>query len=113
MSYIYTRKHHKEENSGWGRSFRKSSVRGRNPKDKSVRGSNLDGNLPLPLMSEGERFIICINRELDSWRESTKACFQRERWSQGEHGKYEFNVTLVCFHQFQRERLLINWVSFH
>jgi hypothetical protein len=28
MSYIYMRKHHKEESSGWEISFRKSSVRG-------------------------------------------------------------------------------------
>jgi hypothetical protein len=38
MSYIYMRKHHKEDSSGWGSSFRKSSVRGSNPKDSSVRG---------------------------------------------------------------------------
>jgi hypothetical protein len=34
------RKHHKEDSSGWGISFRKSSVRGSIPKDSSVRGSN-------------------------------------------------------------------------
>jgi hypothetical protein len=28
------RKHHKEDNSGWGISFRKSSVRGRKPRWK-------------------------------------------------------------------------------
>jgi hypothetical protein len=38
MYYIYTRNHHKEENSCWGSTFRKSSVRGSNPKDNSVRG---------------------------------------------------------------------------
>jgi hypothetical protein len=31
MSYIYTRKHHKEESLGWEISFRKISVRGSNP----------------------------------------------------------------------------------
>jgi hypothetical protein len=34
------RKHHKEDSSGWGISFRKISVRGSIPKDSSVRGSN-------------------------------------------------------------------------
>jgi hypothetical protein len=33
------RKHHKEDNSGWGISFKKSSIRGSIPKDISVRGS--------------------------------------------------------------------------
>jgi hypothetical protein len=41
MSYIYMRKHHKEDSSGWGINFRKSSVRGSIPKDNSARGSNL------------------------------------------------------------------------
>jgi hypothetical protein len=40
MSYIYTRKHHKEDISGWEIKFRKSLVRGSIPKDSSVRGSN-------------------------------------------------------------------------
>jgi hypothetical protein len=31
MSYIYMRKHHKEDSSGWEISFRKSSVRGSIP----------------------------------------------------------------------------------
>jgi hypothetical protein len=39
MSYMYTRKHHKE--------------------DSSVRGATLDGKIPLPLMTKGERFIRC------------------------------------------------------
>jgi hypothetical protein len=39
MSYIYTRKNHKEENSCREISFRKSSVRGSIPKDSLVRGS--------------------------------------------------------------------------
>jgi hypothetical protein len=40
MSYIYMRKHHKEDSSGREISFRKSSVRGSIPKDSSIRGSN-------------------------------------------------------------------------
>jgi hypothetical protein len=40
MSYIYMRKHHKEDSSGWEISFRKSSIRGSIPKDSSVRGSS-------------------------------------------------------------------------
>jgi hypothetical protein len=63
MSYIYMRKHHKEDSSVWGSSFRKSSVRGSSPKDSSVRGSNPDGKLPFPLMSKGEIFS-------DAWIES-------------------------------------------
>jgi hypothetical protein len=39
MSYIYTRKHHKEDSLGQEINFRKSSVRGSIPKDSSVRGS--------------------------------------------------------------------------
>jgi hypothetical protein len=38
MSYIYTRKHHKEDSLGWEISSKKSSVRGSIPKDSSVRG---------------------------------------------------------------------------
>jgi hypothetical protein len=38
---MYTRKHHKEESSGWEISFKKSSVRGSIPKESSFRGSNL------------------------------------------------------------------------
>jgi hypothetical protein len=38
MSYIYMSKHHKEDSSGWGSSFRKSSIRGSNPEESSVRG---------------------------------------------------------------------------
>jgi hypothetical protein len=36
---------------------------GSSPKDSSVRGSSLDGKLPFPLMSKGERFIRCMERE--------------------------------------------------
>jgi hypothetical protein len=41
ISYIYTRKHHKEENLGKEINFKKSLVRGSIPNDSSVRGSNL------------------------------------------------------------------------
>jgi hypothetical protein len=40
MSYIYTRKHHKEDSSGQEISFMKSSFRGSIPKDILVRGYN-------------------------------------------------------------------------
>jgi hypothetical protein len=40
MSYNHTRNQHKEDSSGWGRNFRKSAVRGRNPKEISVIGSS-------------------------------------------------------------------------
>jgi hypothetical protein len=40
MSYIYMRKHHKEDSLGWEISFRKISVKGSIPKDSSVRGSS-------------------------------------------------------------------------
>jgi hypothetical protein len=46
MSYMYTRKHHKE--------------------DSSVRGSNPDGKIPFPLMTKGDRFIICKGHRHDS-----------------------------------------------
>jgi hypothetical protein len=40
MSYVYMRKHHKENYSGWQIKFRKHSFRGSIPKDSSIRGSN-------------------------------------------------------------------------
>jgi hypothetical protein len=51
MSYIYMRKHHKEDSSGWEISFRKSSVRGSTPDG--------NGKIPFPLMTKGEIFIRC------------------------------------------------------
>jgi hypothetical protein len=71
MSYIYMRKHHKEDSSVLGSSFRKSSVKGSIPKESSVRGSNPEEKLPFPLLSKGERFFICMDIDLDSWKEST------------------------------------------
>jgi hypothetical protein len=41
MSYINTRKHHKEDNLGQEINFRKSSIRGSITKDISVRGRSL------------------------------------------------------------------------
>jgi hypothetical protein len=38
MSHIYTRKHHKEDNSAQEINFRKSSFKGSIPKDILVRG---------------------------------------------------------------------------
>jgi hypothetical protein len=71
MAYIYTRKHHKEDSSVWGSSLMKSSVRGRNPRDRLVRGVFPDEKLPFPLVSKGERFMRCMERELYAWRERT------------------------------------------
>jgi hypothetical protein len=78
MSYIYTRNHHKEDSLVWGRNFRKSLVKRSSPKDSSVRGSSPNKKLPFPLMLKGERFIICMDRELDAWREIIEACFHGE-----------------------------------
>jgi hypothetical protein len=63
MSYIYMRKHHKEESSVWESNFRKSSFKGSIHKDKEFRRSSRDEKLPLPLISKGERFIRFLERE--------------------------------------------------
>jgi hypothetical protein len=47
---------------------------GSNPKESSVRGSNPDKKLPFPLMSKGERFIRCMDKEFDSCREIRDIC---------------------------------------
>jgi hypothetical protein len=59
MSYIYMRKHHKKDGSGWRINFMKSSVRGVSPRTVKLGGATLDGKIPLPLMAKGERFIRC------------------------------------------------------
>jgi hypothetical protein len=41
-------------------------------------GETPDGKIPFPLMTKGERFIRCKDRI--SWRKSTEAWFQGERW---------------------------------
>jgi hypothetical protein len=63
MYYIYTRKHHKEENSFWGRI----------PRESSIKGSSPEWKLPFPLMSKGEIFIRCMERESYAWRERTES----------------------------------------
>jgi hypothetical protein len=45
------------------------------------RGASLDGKIPFPLMTKGERFIICIRGEIHHMHK-TEAWFQREKWSQ-------------------------------
>ena len=35
------------------------------PKDSSVRGASPNGNIPLPLMTKGERFIRCKGKCLE------------------------------------------------
>jgi hypothetical protein len=69
-------KHHKEDNSCREIIFRKSSVRGSIPKDSSVRGSNPRWEDTFSIDDKGgEIYHMQI----------TEACFQGERWSQGEH----------------------------
>jgi hypothetical protein len=63
---MYTRKHHKEDNSGWEINFRKISVRGSSPRWKDTFAIDDKG---------GEIYQM---QSIESW-------FQRERWSQGEH----------------------------
>ena len=63
------RKHHKEDNSGWEISFRKSSVRGSIPKDNSVRGSSLGWKDTFSIDDKGEEIY---------YMKSTKAWFQGE-----------------------------------
>jgi hypothetical protein len=72
MSYIYMRKHHKEENSGWEISFRKSSVRGSIPKDSSVKGSIPGWKDTFAIDNKGG--YIYQMHDINSWREITYAC---------------------------------------
>ena len=69
MYYIYTRKHHKEDSSGWGISFRKSLVRGSIPKDNLVRGSSPEWKDTFAIDDKGGD-IYQMQR--------TEACFQGE-----------------------------------
>jgi len=71
MYYIYTRKNHKEENSVWGRSFRKISVRGSIPKDNSVRVSILEREVTFEIDVKGGEIHQMWDKELYAWREST------------------------------------------
>jgi hypothetical protein len=63
ISYIYTRKHHKEDRLVKGHIPRESPVRVSISRDSLVRRSSLNGKLPFPFMSKGERFIRCMKRE--------------------------------------------------
>jgi hypothetical protein len=75
------RRHHIEDNSGWGSRFRKSSVKRRIPKDSSVRGSGLRWEFTFSIdVKEGDIHHI-HGTNLYAWRESTKVCFQGEQWS--------------------------------
>ena len=65
------RKHHKDENLGWGRRFRKSSARGIIPKDNSVRGRIPRWVVTFVIDVKGGEFHQMQDRELDAWREST------------------------------------------
>jgi hypothetical protein len=76
MYYIDTRKHHKEDNSSLGSIFRKSSFMGRNPKDSSVMGRNIEREVTFSIDVKGGEIYQMHDRELDSWRESTEAWFQ-------------------------------------
>jgi hypothetical protein len=67
------RKHHKKDSLFLGRILRESSFGGSSPRDNSVKGRSLDGNLPFSLMSKGKRLIICMERESYTWRESIEA----------------------------------------
>ena len=40
--------------------------RGSNPNEISIRGVALDGKIPLPLMTKGEKFIRCRGQRHDS-----------------------------------------------
>jgi hypothetical protein len=91
------RKHHTKDSSGWGNRFRKSSVRGSIPKDSSVRGSSPGQEVTFSIDVKGGEIHQMQVRELDAWRESTEACFQGERWSQGEHKRYDFSSCIRVF----------------
>jgi hypothetical protein len=63
----------------------KSSFRGSSPKDDSVRGSSPKGEVTFAIDVKVGDIYQMQDNELDSWRESTEAWFQGERWSQGDH----------------------------
>jgi hypothetical protein len=71
------RKHHKEDNSGWGSSFRKSSDRGTIP--SSFRGSNPRWEVTFSIdVNEGEIHHM-QDRELDSPDAGQRVrCLERE-----------------------------------
>jgi hypothetical protein len=59
MSYIYMRKHHKEDSSSWEISFSQGEYQ------DHLGGAASDGNIPFPLMTKGERFIRCKGKCLE------------------------------------------------
>jgi hypothetical protein len=69
------RKHHKEDNSCWEISFRKSSVRWSIPKDSSVRESNHIWKVNFSIDEKEGEIYQMQDRELDAWTKSTKAWF--------------------------------------
>jgi hypothetical protein len=71
MSYIYTRKHHKEDSSCWGSSFRKISVKGSIPKYSSVRGSSPRWKVTFAIDVKGGE-IYQINNTFILWLKGSK-----------------------------------------
>jgi hypothetical protein len=71
MSYIYMKKHHKEDNLVWGSIFRKISVRGSIPKDNSTRRSNPGWEVTFSINVKGGEIYQMHDRELYAWRERT------------------------------------------
>jgi hypothetical protein len=59
MSYIYMRKHHKEDISGQEISFKNIFFMGVSPRTVQLGGVAPDENIPFPLMTKGERLIRC------------------------------------------------------
>jgi hypothetical protein len=78
MSYIYMRKHHKEDNSSWGSSFKKISFRGSIPKDSLVQGSSPGWEVTFSIDVKGGEIYQMKDRESDAWRETTEAWFHGE-----------------------------------
>ena len=76
ISSIYMRKHHKDDSSGWGITFRKSLVMGSIPKESSVRGIIPRWKYSFSIDNKGGD--IYEMEDKNAWRESTKACIQGE-----------------------------------
>jgi hypothetical protein len=72
------RKQHKEDSSCWGRSFRKSSVRGIIPKESSVRGISPIWEVTFAIDVKGGDIYKMHDTELDAWTEIIEAWFQGE-----------------------------------
>jgi hypothetical protein len=76
MFYIYTRKHHKEDSSGWEISFKKISIRGSIPKDTSIRGSSFKWKDTFSIDDKGGD--IYRIQDINSWIKRTEAWFKGE-----------------------------------